>query len=160
MKINKNNYESFFIDYLEGNLDEKLVNDFIEFLQQNNDLKEELSLFDTVPIAPESISFSKKEKLYKEKYDLEATFNEAAISILEGDISDVEKTAFIKYMGKNPEKQKEINLLEKTKIHPDENIIFNKKKQTLSSFFGKIGFSLVSENCSCFYSGSFFLYFN
>ena len=44
MKINRNNYEAFFIDYLEGNLDEKMVDDFIEFLQQNPDLKEELSV--------------------------------------------------------------------------------------------------------------------
>ena len=31
MKINRENYESFFIDYLEGNLDERQVNDFIDW---------------------------------------------------------------------------------------------------------------------------------
>ena len=43
MKINRNNYEVFFMDYLDGNLDESVVNDFIEFLQKNPDLKEELA---------------------------------------------------------------------------------------------------------------------
>ena len=32
MKINRENYESFFIDYLEGNLDERQVNDFIDWV--------------------------------------------------------------------------------------------------------------------------------
>ena len=91
MKINRNNYEAFFIDYLEGNLDEKLVDDFIEFLQQNGDLKEELSLFETVSIGQEEMTFSKKELLLKEKYDIESEFNQAAVARLEGDISEFEK---------------------------------------------------------------------
>ena len=70
MKITRENYESFFIDYLDGFLDEKLIDDFIEFLQQNPDLKEELSLFENVSVDAENISFDKKDQLFKEKYDL------------------------------------------------------------------------------------------
>ena len=50
-----------FIDYLEGNLDELLVDDFIEFLQNNPDLKKELSLFESISIEPGNISFDKKD---------------------------------------------------------------------------------------------------
>jgi Ca2+-binding EF-hand superfamily protein len=129
MKINRNNYEAFFIDYLEGFLDEKLVDDFIEFLQQNPDLKEELSLFQTVSIGQEEITFSKKESLLKEKYDVEHEFNQAAIASMEGDISASEKTEFEKYLSIHPEKQKEAGLFNKTKLQPDKSVVFSKKNK-------------------------------
>jgi len=129
MKINRNNYEAFFIDYLEGNLDEKLVDDFIEFLQQNPDLKEELSLFETVSIGQEEITFSKKELLLKEKYDIENEFNQAAIARLEGDISESENTEFENYLSTHSDKQKEAELFNKTKLQPDKSLVFSKKKK-------------------------------
>ena len=129
MKINRNNYEAFFIDYLEGNLDEKLVDDFIEFLQQNGDLKEELSLFETVSIGQEEMTFSKKELLLKEKYDIESEFNQAAVARLEGDISEFEKTGFENYLTAHPEQQKEAKLFDKTKLQPDKSLVFSKKKK-------------------------------
>lgn len=129
MKINRNNYESFFIDYLEGNLDEKLVDDFIEFLQQNPDLKEELSLFEPVSIEQEDVSFNKKELLFKEKFDAEKVFNEAAIARLEGDISDTEKAEFETYLLLHPEKQRDTELFGLTRLHPDESVVFGKKNK-------------------------------
>ncbi|TNF40428.1 MAG: hypothetical protein EP310_08960 [Bacteroidetes bacterium] len=129
MKINRNNYEAFFIDYLEGNLDEKLVDDFIEFLQQNPDLKQELSLFDNVTAEHEEITFNKKELLFKDRYDIESEFNQTAIARLEGDISDSEKADFEKYLSTHPGKNKEAELFNKTKLQPDKSLVFSKKKK-------------------------------
>jgi hypothetical protein len=137
MKINRNNYESFFIDYLEGNLDEKLVDDFIEFLQQNPDLKEELSLFETVSVGQEEITFGKKELLLKEKYDIEKEFNQAAIASLEGEISPSEKVEFDNYLFTHPEKQKEAKLFILTKLQPDQSVVFNKKNNLYHYSTGK-----------------------
>lgn len=127
MKINRNNYESFFIDYLEGNLDEKLVDDFIEFLTQNPDLKEELAMFSPVAVEPANLEFSKKELLYKEKFDLESEFAEAAIAHLEGDLSDNEKVAFESYIATHPTKKHDLRLFEKTRLIADQSVIFQKK---------------------------------
>ena len=127
MKITRNNYETFFIDYLEGTLDNKMVDDFIEFLQQNPDLKEELSLFENVSIEQEEITFNKKELLLKEKYDVEKEFNEAAIAELEGDISLSEKAEFETYLSTHPEKQKDAELFRLTKLQPDHSVTFRKK---------------------------------
>ena len=137
MKINRNNYEAFFIDYLEGILDEKLVDDFIEFLQQNPDLKEELSLFQTVSIGQEEITFNKKNLLLKEKYDIENEFNQAAIARLEGDISASEKVEFEKYLSTHPEKQKEADLFRQTKLQPDKSVVFSKKNKLYRYSAGK-----------------------
>jgi len=137
IEINRNNYESYFVDYLEGNLDEKLVNDFIEFLQQNQDLKEELAIFETVSVEPENISFNKKENLYKEKYDSEKKFNNAAIASIENEISEKEKIEFDNYISTHPEKQKEIAIFGQTKLLPDKSIIFNKKNILYRYSIGK-----------------------
>jgi hypothetical protein len=127
MKINRNNYEAFFIDYLDGKLDEKLVNNFIEFLEQNPELKEELTLVENISIELEEVTFNKKELLLKEKYDVEEVFDEAAIANLEGDISASEKIEFEKYLSKHPEKQKDAGLFQLTKLQPDESIKFSQK---------------------------------
>uniref|UniRef100_UPI00321768DB hypothetical protein n=1 Tax=uncultured Draconibacterium sp. TaxID=1573823 RepID=UPI00321768DB len=139
MKINRNNYEAFFIDYLEGNLDERLVDNFLEFIKLNPDLKEELALFESGSAAvPENISFSKKETLYKEKYDSEKEFENAAIASLEGDISANEKFEFEVYLAEHPEKKKEAALYAKTKLKADESILFAKRKKLYRTSRGKI----------------------
>jgi len=129
MDITRENYESYFVDYLEGNLDEKIVDRFIEFLQENPDLKEELKLFESVTVVPDDLTFNAKGKLYKAKYDLEEEFNKTAVEEIEKEIEEEEKAAFEKYLATHPEKQKDIELFEKTILHPDENIRFAHKEK-------------------------------
>jgi hypothetical protein len=129
MKITRDNYEAYFLDYLEGNLDENLVDDFIDFLRQNPDLKAELGMAGTVKVELENVSFAKKGKLYKEKYDLETEFNRAAVARLEGDLQENEKTEFENYLTKHPEKKKEAALYEKTRLKADKSIVFRKKNK-------------------------------
>jgi hypothetical protein len=138
MKINRNNYEPYFVDYLEGNLDESLVDDFIEFLQQNPDLKEELSFFEPVVVAPEDLRFANKKNLYKEKFDAEEAFNHAAIARLEGDISPLEKAEFENYLSTHPKRKKEAALFTKTKLLPDFSVVFSSKNKLYRQSAGKI----------------------
>jgi len=137
MEINRENYEVYFIDYLEGNLDETLMNDFLEFLQQNPDLKEELSMMETAPIVPGSASFINKEKLYKEKFDSKKEFNLAAIALIEGDISEAEKAKFDRYLLKHPEKQKEVQQFQQTKLQPDKTVVFAHKNKLYRRALGR-----------------------
>ena len=137
MQINRENYEAYFIDYLEGNLDERLVDDFIEFIKLNPDLKEELDLFESLEAIPETIAFEKKEGLYKEKYDAEPAFNDAAIARLEGDITEEEKSDFEQYLEAHPEKKKEAAAFAHTKLQADESILFKKKHKLYRRTLGK-----------------------
>ncbi len=137
MEINRNNYEAYFIDYLEGNLDEKLVDTFIAFIQSNPDLKEELALFEAVSAVPENIEFSKKNKLYKEKFDSEKEFDNAAVAILEEDFSEEERIEFEMYLAEHPEKKKEAALFIKTKLQADESVVFGKKNKLYRKPLGK-----------------------
>lgn len=137
MKITRENYEIYFIDYLEGNLDEKLVDDFIEFLQNNPDLKDELSWFEPISLEPEKINFSKKEKLYKHPLDNENEFEKAAVANLEGDLSKKEVEELNLYLASHPEKYKNIELFAKTKLVADSSIIFRKKKSLYQYSVGR-----------------------
>jgi hypothetical protein len=137
MKITRDNYEVYFLDYLEGNLDENLVDDFIDFLRQNSDLKAELEMLGPVKMELENIIFRGKNKLYKEKFDLEPEFNRAAVARLEGDLQKNEIAEFEKYLSIRPEKQKEAALFEKTRLKADESIIFKKKNKLYHYSTGK-----------------------
>lgn len=138
MEINRNNYEAYFIDYLEGTLDENVVDNFLEFIKLNPDLKEELTLFESVSAVPENISFKKKNGLYKEKYDSEKEFEKAAIANLEGDSLKNEKSEFATYLNKHPEKKKEAALFDKTKLEADESILFPNKKKLYRKPLGTV----------------------
>lgn len=161
MKIDRNNYESFFVDYLEGNLDEKLVDDFIEFITQNPDLKEELALFEPVAIDALNIEFGKKELLYKERFDLENEFNEAAIAALEGDLTENDKIEFENYITKHPERKPEVALFEKTRLIADQSVVFQKKNtlyktapiKTFLLWSGRVAALLVIAMLAYYYIG-------
>ncbi len=127
MEITRKNYEAYFVDYLEGKLDENLVNHFLEFLQENPDLKQELKLFESASVVPDDTTFSKKEKLYKEKLDLEDEFNSAAVDRIEGNISPKGKRELDVYLSKHPEKEEDLRLFSHTILKADENIRFAKK---------------------------------
>ena len=86
-EINRTNYEAYFIDYLEGNLEEGMIDGFIAFLKENPDLKQERELYEPISLEPESVAFSKKTELYKSNFDNNDAFDNAAIALLEGDLS-------------------------------------------------------------------------
>ena len=140
MKITRQNYEAFFIDYLEGTLDEKRVNQFIEFLQKNPDLKEELSLFEPISLIPENTSFASKDTLYKDKFDVESEFNTAAIAQLEGDISPSEAKNFEAYLAAHPEKQASAKQFRKTILTADPTLTFQHKNKLYRKPAGRIVF--------------------
>lgn len=129
MKITRENYEPFFLDYLEGNLDKLLVDDFIEFLQQNPDLKEELQLFEVVTIPTDKLEFGAKDKLYRYTYDQPEIFEQIAIAWLEGDLEEQEAAKFMAYVENNPNRKSELKRFEATQLVPDLSVTFEKKEK-------------------------------
>ncbi len=137
MKITRANYEVYFLDYLDGTLDDNLVDVFIEFLQENPDLKEELQRVGSVSLEPETIIYKRKEKLFRERYDLEEVFEKTAVAFMEGDLTEKEKEAFEAYLSVHPEKKKAFIWFQKTKLQPENQIVFRNKEKLLRSSKGK-----------------------
>ncbi|WP_297098736.1 hypothetical protein [uncultured Draconibacterium sp.] len=136
-EINRTNYEAYFIDYLEGNLDEGMIDSFIAFLKANPDLKQELELYEPISLEPEKIAFSNKTELYKSNFDNEEAFDNAAIALLEGDLSANEKQEFETYLASHPEKEKQAAAFQNTILTADENIVFAHKKKLYKKAPGK-----------------------
>ncbi|QIA06506.1 anti-sigma factor [Draconibacterium halophilum] len=136
-EINKTNYEAYFIDYLEGNLDEGLIDSFIAFLKENPELKKEMELYEPISVKPEKVAFNNKTELYKSQYDTEETFNNTAIALLEDDLSEEEKQEFESYLASHPEKGKQAAAFRNTKLTADESIIFTAKKKLYKKAAGK-----------------------
>ena len=65
--ISRENYEIWFIDYIDGKLDESSKQELLTFLAANTDLAEELRSFESLKLKPEQVSFSMKGKLEKEE---------------------------------------------------------------------------------------------
>ena len=60
MNIHINNYEAFFIDYLEGTLSSELVQELNSFLRIHPELKVELEDFAFIPLYDNQIKFENK----------------------------------------------------------------------------------------------------
>ena len=129
MKITRDNYESFFIDYIEGNLHESMIDQFLDFLNQNPDLKEELHLFEEVNLQEEHVVFQEKKQLHKSAADEKHSLENTAIAYLEGDLDSTENKAFETYLASHPELKKEHDLFAKTRLRPDSEIKYPGKRK-------------------------------
>ncbi len=134
MKINRSNYEQYFIDHMDGRLDASLLEEFNHFLELNPDLKSELEEFENIDTnLDESFIFSEKDSLKKEviyateKINAE-NYNDFFIAKVEGDLSSNEQKELESFLELNPGLQSQLNLFQNSFIHPDESIIFEDKK--------------------------------
>lgn len=143
--ITRDNYEAYFVDYLEGNLPETEIDQFLDFLNQNPDLKEELHLFEEVVLPEETLVFGGKEKLHKKAADENQRFENKAIAHMEGDLSDSERESFESYIATQPKRQKEYELFAKTKLVPDLSIQFPAKSKLYHRSAGTIVLGWVAR---------------
>jgi hypothetical protein len=127
--ITRKNYESFFIDYLEGHLDENLIDPLMDFLNRHPDLKEELHLFETITLPEEHLVFQKKEMLKKTVIDEKEKQVAKTIACMEGDLDPNEKKLFETYLDAHPDLREEYRLFGKTRLIPDLSVKFVDKRK-------------------------------
>jgi len=129
MKITRTNYEPFFLDFLEDNLKEDLVDEFLDFLEQNPDLKEELHQIENLKIPEEQITFAEKQQLYKSTFDEIDALENRTIAYLEGDLENKEQKSFEAYLASHPKQQNSYNLYTKTHLFADSEIKYPDKQK-------------------------------
>jgi hypothetical protein len=132
--INRNNYEHYFIDYLEGQMGPEQEAELMLFLDQNPDLKEELDLFrETCLVPSEDISFKPKEELRKESLPVGAVnaenIDEKLIGRMEGNTAESELADIEEFLRYNPDYLKSDELLQKTRLQPDLSIVYPDKSE-------------------------------
>ncbi|MDQ3191963.1 MAG: hypothetical protein M3Q58_10245 [Bacteroidota bacterium] len=126
MSIFLNNYESWFLDYHEGNLNENQKELLFRFLEQNPKFLEEFNSFDnTIVINENFASLETKEQL---KAPQANNFDELLIAYLEDNLNDQEKKKIEELINNNKKIEADFSLFKKTLLSPDLSIVYPKKK--------------------------------
>ena len=128
MKITRDNYEAFFLDYLDGKLEETMIDEFLDFLETNPDLKEELHLFEHIELPGDPVVFTSKEHLYKPVAEENVGFEIKSVAMMEGDLRGKERQQFEQYLASDPVLQKEYDLMAQTRLVADTAIKYPQKK--------------------------------
>ncbi|MDP4292592.1 MAG: hypothetical protein Q8908_16045, partial [Bacteroidota bacterium] len=142
MKINKNNYEIYFLDYLEGRLTPDEQTELLLFVDENPDLRALLEGEELVSLNPDNaISFFPKSALKKktgagEEIDMKMNSSlnaenheEWMIRFYENDLNDVEKAKLADFLNSSPFYLKEFELFGSTVLQPDPKIVFSHKSR-------------------------------
>lgn len=129
--INRNNYEQYFLDYLEGKLEDRYVKELYVFLNFNPDLKDELENFENITINAERFSYLNKNELKKNSTLIitDENFNDTCISFYENDIEQNEKTDLLNFIQKHQDKKDVFELYKKVYLKPDLSIQFYNKNK-------------------------------
>jgi len=125
--ITRNNYEEFFLDYIEGEIDAKEEAALRVFLIKNPDLKKELDEMMGMNLVCEK-SHVRNESSSLKEIPFQVNFDDFCVAHIEGDLSSYEETAFEDFITSHPKKEKELKLYRKTKLEADTSIIFTNKK--------------------------------
>ncbi len=137
MRIGKNNYELFLVDYSEGKLSEETANEVVQFLAANPNINDEFELFKNSENETSEIILSNKENLKNIPYETSSAnsefFQQLCVAKLEQQLSPDEEQRFNTAVLAEKEKQKEFNLFAKTKFI-SENTIYNEKLTLKQSF--------------------------
>ena len=120
MDINRHNYESFFMDYLDGEMSPDQVIKLMSFLKENPDLKTELEEFEEISVEPDKKRFESKISLKKTFIVNDSNFDIFCIASLEGDLTNEEATLFQNWLQQNPLKAREFELYKKTRLIPEK----------------------------------------
>lgn len=118
MQIDRSNYEIWFIDWLDGNLNEIQIERLQGFLQENPDLKEEFDELDRDAMhCISNESFRYKEQLKKTPSDLSLSqFEYLCVAYLENDLSSDQESELKESIEHDQEKRKSFELVQKMKL--------------------------------------------
>ena len=122
--ITRENYEIYFIDYMDGNLSERERAEVEAFLLVHPDLQEELDGMGEVRLEVPTEVFGKKEEIKQAVREREMEYY--AIAVTEGVITDEERA----WVDENTDKkvfEREVDVYAKIKVKPDPAYRFEGK---------------------------------
>jgi hypothetical protein len=131
MQIDRSNYEIWFTDWLDGNLNNIQVEQLEQFLDQNPDLRGELDDLAPLKLQISTVSFRQKDDLKKTPSDIsEDQFEYLCAAYLEHDLSVSQKTELEDIIKIYPDRKRSFDLMQKTILTPPI-INFSQKKRLM-----------------------------
>ena len=132
MTVNRYNFETYMLDYLEGNLDPLLTADLMAFLAENPEFEKYLSDYHSKVSLSGSCIFTVKNLLKKEFSDLPritpGNFDEFCIAASEHLLNETDTNRLSEYIARHPAKQKDLDLYRHLRILPDTAIQYSHKE--------------------------------
>lgn len=122
MNINTQNYEQFFIDFIEGNLNAFEEKELRNFVQLHPELQAEFDELNHLILQPEDVSYAAKNLLKENPVRAIPGISKTerlSIAFLENELSEKEK-AELKQLQSNPKNQKTFQLIQKSKLVPEK----------------------------------------
>jgi hypothetical protein len=124
VKINRHNYEEFFLLYVDNELsatDRKAVELFV---QENADLKKELQMLQETVSGEDTIEFNNKTGLLKEEIP---AMQENLLLYIDNELGYTDKLQIEKLISSDVSIAKELAILQQTKLQSDTSVIFKNK---------------------------------
>ncbi len=118
--ITKENYELYFIKFLEGTLSKEEMVSVEIFLKENPELREELTLFEE-PLSVDTSSKNTIDFTFLKKTTLidESNEDDFFIGYLEGDLNPEEEKNLQTYLNQNPAKKEVLESFRKVMLTPE-----------------------------------------
>ena len=138
MNINRNNYEEYFLLYVDNELN-AVEREAVEvFVMQNADLRGELNMLQqTVLRADKKVSFFNKAELMKSSASAnpvnETNYEEYFILYGDDELSNEEKDFVEQFVYRNPQHQSAFELLQEIRLTADTSIVFPDKQSLYRS---------------------------
>ena len=130
MKIDRHNYEEFFILYADNELNAEERSQVEEFVKLHPDLREELDLLSEMKFHPDpNIVYEEKEELYANMVIpglSSQNYTEWLLLDIDNELNAEQQASLKKFLSDHPELLKEKELLSNTKLQP-ESILFPHK---------------------------------
>jgi hypothetical protein len=162
-KINIHNYEAFLLDYLEGNLNERDLQELKNFALINPELDIDLSA-DALPV------FTSEKNVFENKFQLKKNeddfiLNNPALNYIENTLSTSEKINFENELKAKSDLQKEVTQFQKTKLSAEALVIYPnieelKKETKVIALFNFRTVSSIAAGLLLLISLSVIFYFN
>ena len=124
MKIDRHNYEEYFLLYTDNELTVEQMKQVELFVIDNPDLEEELVMLQQSRLIPdENIVFDKKHLLMKEQSDSfidVGNYEEWLVSYVDNELNDEQRIVVEKFAASYPHVQQELALFKQTKLQPEK----------------------------------------
>lgn len=131
-KIDLNNYEAYFLDFMEGSLSAEEKHDLFTFLEKHPELKNEFELdFGEMALFPVTITFENKAELKIDEADLIITPNtlpDLMVASIEKQLSSKHQQQLISYIDKH-ELSAVHATYKNTILKPDLAVVFDEKER-------------------------------
>ena len=127
MNINRHNYETFFLLYVDNELSATERKAVELFAQENTDLETELQLLVETTLPAEPVSFNAKDLLYKNEIDRD-TLQENLLLHLDNELDPAASKKMEESIASDNLLLNEWNLLQQTKLDANEKIVFTDKQ--------------------------------